>query len=586
MTEHKSGEDRTAGLRRRAEERSRKGTTQVNQTMAEKDNLMLVHELQVHQIELEMQNEELRNAQEQLVELLSKYSDLYDFSPVGYVTSNKAGLIQEANLTFSGQLGIERSLLINTPLWLYATAPDRGKFQSHLDQVFRTKERRTCDLRLKRLSGPEYYVQLDSIRVLNVDGAELCRTSITDISISKEAEEGLIRVQDDLERRVEERTVELSANEMRFRKLSQEFHSLLNAIGDSLLLLSPEMEILWTNEGNAYRLNVPVAEAVGQNCYKLVYGRSAPCEDCPAVRCFQTTEKEVVVETRDGTVLDKRAFPIKEGRRVGSVILIVTDITLKMAVQAEAMQACHLASLGELAAGVAHEINNPITGIINYGQILINECSLESMEKDIGERIVKEGERIGRIVKTLLSYARDWREEKKPTRASAILEESIILTQAQIRKEGISLKIDIPDDLPKVKANFQQIQQGFINIINNARYALNEKYPGRHKNKRFEITGERVTINDHPYVRITFYDQGVGVSAHELSMLTKPFFSTKPFGKGTGLGLNITQRIITDHGGFLSLESTKGEFTRVTVDLPANRSDEEDKNECKNSCNR
>jgi signal transduction histidine kinase len=245
-----------------------------------------------------------------------------------------------------------------------------------------------------------------------------------------------------------------------------------------------------------------------------------------------------------------------------------------------------MASLGELAAGVAHEINNPITGIINYGQILINECSPESMEKDIGERIVKEGERIGRIVKTLLSYARDGREEKRPTRVPSILEESIILIQAQIRKEGIDLKIDLPDDLPEVDANFQQIQQGFINIINNARYALNEKYPGRHKNKRFEITGEKVTIRDRQYVRMVFYDQGVGISAHELSMLTKPFFSTKPFGKGTGLGLNITQRIITDHGGQLRFESGKGEFTRVIIDLPAIRSGDGVANERENSCNR
>ena len=87
------------------------------------------------------------------------------------------------------------------------------------------------------------------------------------------------------------------------------------------------------------------------------------------------------------------------------------------------MQAAHMASLGELAARVAHEINNPVTGIINYGQILINECSPESMEKDIGERIVKEGECIGRIVKALLSYVRDGREEKKPTRVPGILEE-------------------------------------------------------------------------------------------------------------------------------------------------------------------
>ena len=486
MTEDKSGEDRTARLRRLAEERSRESATEIARTMAEQDYQGLVHELQVHQIELEMQNEELRMAQGQLGESLAKYSDLYDFAPVGYVTSNRDGLILEANLTFAGQLGIERGRLIDTPLWLYVAAPDRGKLRSHLDQVFKTDERRTCELRLQRPSGPERYVQLDSIRVLNVDGAELCRTSVTDISIRKEAEKELIKVHDELERRVEERTAELSENERKFRKLSQEFQTLLNAISDTLILLSPEMEVLWTNGGNALELNETVSDAVGQYCYKLLHDRSAPSEDSPITRCFDTAEKEVAVVTHNGAVLDIRAFPIKEAERVSSVLLLVSDITEKMAMQAEAMQAGHMASLGELAAGVAHEINNPITGIINYGQILINECSPESMEKDIGERIVKEGERIGRIVKTLLSYARGGREEKRPTRVPAILEESIILIQAQIRKESIDLKIDLPDDLPEVDANFQQIQQGFINIINNARYALNEKYPGRHKNKRFE----------------------------------------------------------------------------------------------------
>ena len=571
MTEDKSGEDRNARLRRLADERSRESATETARTMDEQDYQRLVHELQVHQIELEMQNEELRMAQGQLGESLAKYSDLYDFAPVGYLTSNRDGLILEANLTFAALLGIERGRLINTPLWLYVAAPDKGKLRSHLDQVFKTNERRACELRLQRPSGPESYVRLDSVRMQKVDDAELCRISVTDISIRKVVEGELSKVHDELERRVEERTAELSENERKFRKLSQEFQTLLNAISDTLILLSPEMEVLWTNTGNALELNETASDSVRQYCYELLHDRSAPSKDSPITRCFDTGEKEVVVVTHNGAVLDIRAFPIKEAERVSSVLLFVSDITEKMAMQAEAIQASHMASLGELAAGVAHEINNPITGIINYGQILINECSPESMEKDIGERIVKEGERIGRIVKTLLSYARDGREEKKPTRVPAILEESIILIQAQMRKESIDLKIDLPDDLPEVDANFQQIQQGFINIINNARYALNEKYPGRHENKRFEITGEKVIIGGRPYVRIAFHDQGVGISAHELSVLTKPFFSTKPFGKGTGLGLNITQRIITDHGGQLSFESAKGEFTRVIIDLPANR---------------
>jgi signal transduction histidine kinase len=381
----------------------------------------------------------------------------------------------------------------------------------------------------------------------------------------------LVKIHDELERRVQERTAELFVNERKFRILSQEFQALLNAITDTLILFSPKMTVLWTNSENYGQFNETESDTARQYCYALIHKSATLAPDYPIKKCFTTGDKEVAIISYHGAMLDLRAFPIKEAGKVNSVLLLVSDITEKMAMQAEAMQAGHMASLGELASGVAHEINNPITGIINYGQILVNECRPESMERDIGERIVKEGDRIGRIVKTLLSYARDGQDEKLPTRVSAILEESIILTQAQIRKEGIDLKIDLADDLPAIHANLQQIQQCFINIINNARYALNEKYPGRHADKRLEITGEKIAVDDLPYVRIVFYDHGGGIAAKEIPMITRQFFSTKPFGKGTGLGLNITEKIIKDHGGRLSFESGKGEFTRVIILFPADR---------------
>jgi signal transduction histidine kinase len=234
----------------------------------------------------------------------------------------------------------------------------------------------------------------------------------------------------------------------------------------------------------------------------------------------------------------------------------------------EAMRASHLASLGELAAGVAHEINNPINGIINYAQILINECRPESLESDIGKRIVKEGDRIAEIAKSLLSFVRGEGEDTRPANIADILKECLVLTQAQLRKESIRLEVDLPDDLPEIKANFQQLQQVFLNIVNNARYALNHKYPARDQNKAIDIRGERVRIDTREHVRIAFFDRGVGIPADEVSMITKPFFSTKPLGKGTGLGLTITHKIITEHGGRLAFESVEGEFTRVTIDFP------------------
>jgi len=235
---------------------------------------------------------------------------------------------------------------------------------------------------------------------------------------------------------------------------------------------------------------------------------------------------------------------------------------------AEVVEAKHLASLGELAAGVAHEINNPINGIINYGQLLIKKLADNSLEKDIAGRILKEGDRIAAIVRSLLSYGNAGRDEKNNIHHSEILAETLALTAAQLRKDGIHLETDIAENLPTVVGNLQQLQQVFLNVISNARYALNGKYPGGHSDKILEIKCGGVTIEDVHYVRISFLDHGTGIPADVLDKIMNPFFSTKPAGLGTGLGLSISNGIIKDHGGRLELESKEGYYTRVIIDLP------------------
>ena len=570
MTDQHPENAALARLRRLAEQRSRELAPGGTPTLDEEACRCLVHELQVHQVELEMQNEELRVTQEQLSESLEKYADLFEFAPVGYVTANRKGRILEANLTFAAQLRIERGRLINTALSLHAAAEDRETFKKHLERVLEEDERQTCEIRLERRKGPALHVQVNSVRALTADGEPVSRTSVTDISARKEAEAALATLHAELEQRVEERTLSLGASEQKFRNLSREFRALLQAISDTLVLLSPEMEILWINGLN------PLADdptnPARNFCYRLLKDRGALLAESPVSRCFATGRTEVVITTFNGAVLDIKAFPILEAARVHSVLLMVGDITEKMALQAEAIHTGHLASLGELAAGVAHEINNPITGIINYGQILLNDSPPDSLGQDLGARVVKEGERVARIVKALLAYAQnDRRKEKRPVRLAEVLAESTALTLAQMRREGIQLTIDLPDDLPQVEANFQQIQQCCINLITNARYTLNEKYPERHPDKRLDITGERVIVDGRAGVRLTFRDQGGGIAPEHLSILTKPFFSTKPFGKGTGLGLNITQKIIADHGGDLRFASVPGEGSSVLIELPVHQ---------------
>jgi PAS domain S-box-containing protein len=153
------------------------------------DAQRLIHELRVHQIELEMQNEELRNLQVQIEESRSRYADLYDFAPVGYLSCDRGGLILEANLTAATQLGVERSRLIDKPLWLYVLKDDREVIHAHFRNVLDTRERQTCEVRLQAKDGPEFYARLESIFIRDAKGMGRCRTSVIDISGSRIAGE-------------------------------------------------------------------------------------------------------------------------------------------------------------------------------------------------------------------------------------------------------------------------------------------------------------------------------------------------------------------------------------------------------------
>ena len=362
----------------------------------------------------------------------------------------------------------------------------------------------------------------------------------------------------------------LRDREDRLRDLSQQFHTVLEAITDPLTLLSPELRVLWGNQRALGMAGSNVSDLAGHFCYTLWHGRSAPCEECPVAKTLQTGKEESArLQDRRGRLWELRAFPVKdEEGKVGNVLTVASDVTERLSLEAETRRVAHLASLGELAAGVAHEINNPVNGIINYAQILSNKSVPGSREKEIAASIIKEGDRIANIVKSLLSFARAGRSEKNPARVHDILMDSLSLTAAQMRKDGITLEVLVPPDLPEVFAHPQQIQQVFLNIINNARYALNQRYQGISPGKLLEIRGEQVTLDNRPFIRITFYDRGTGIPGEVLGKVMNPFFSTKPRGKGTGLGLSISHGIVTDHGGRLTIESAVGHFTRVHVDLP------------------
>jgi C4-dicarboxylate-specific signal transduction histidine kinase len=367
----------------------------------------------------------------------------------------------------------------------------------------------------------------------------------------------------------------LRESESKFRSLSLEFTALLDAIPDSITLLSPDLVMLWSNRGAAKVADGETCGRSGRHCYAVRYGLANPCTGCPAMMSYLTGKPEsAIVSASDGTYWDVRAFPIRnETGRITKLLELATDITEKISLQAEAMRAAHLASIGELAAGVAHEINNPINGIINYAEILSEETGEGTRANGIANRIIKEGVRIAGIVNGLLSFARDRKEDKESVPVAGILSDALALTDSQLRKNGIKLMIDVQDGLPDINVNSQQIQQVFLNIINNGRYALNQKYPGEHPDKIIEISCQEIVMDERPHLSVIFNDHGSGIPPDILEKIMNPFFSTKPVGKGTGLGLSISHGIISDHGGRLTINSIEGEFTKVEILLPAGEKD-------------
>ncbi|MFH0730380.1 MAG: PAS domain S-box protein [Pseudomonadota bacterium] len=249
------------------------------------------------------------------------------------------------------------------------------------------------------------------------------------------------------------------------------------------------------------------------------------------------------------------------------------DISERKKIEAQSLRTRHLAAIGELAAGVAHEINNPINGIINYAQILEDGAAASGSNPEIPRRIIKEGDRIAEIVKNLLFFSRQSSGEKKPVSARLVLEDSLALFAAQFKKERIHVSVDIPDDLPPILACRQQIQQVFMNILANSRHALLGRSNDANWKKQIEIKARGPEPKRVKMVTLSFFDNGTGIAPELLERIFDPFFTTKTDGEGTGLGLSISYGIVRDHGGKLMIESKPGYNTRARVCLPASSAD-------------
>lgn len=351
----------------------------------------------------------------------------------------------------------------------------------------------------------------------------------------------------------------------------------IRSIGDGLItidmsgkvgLINSMAEQLtgWNQESAAHRMLSEV--------FKIIDGNTREAVDHPVDILLAerpTVENHMVLISKDGTEynIEACAAQIKDGKNnIRGVVIVFRDISDRKHLETQLQQSQKLESIGTLAGGVAHEINNPIHGIMNYAQLILDKTDDTSPTTEYAREIIHETQRVSSIVRNLLTFAREEKETHSPARLKDIVDNTMSLIQTIIKRDQIILEVDVPEDLPKIKCRCQQIQQVIMNLMTNARDALNKKYPKYDANKQIIISSNLFEKKGKSWIRTTVVDHGEGITPDIGTRLLDPFYTTKSRTGGAGLGLAISYGIVKDHQGELTFESKLGQYTKFHMDLP------------------
>ena len=498
---------------------------------------------------LRLEVEERRWAEDQLIQSCEQAELVYNVIPSAIFTVDLNRNITSWNKKAERVTGYTEEEVLGKPCSVFAMHPCTEK---------------NCGVYSKRTNKPilnricEIKTKDGQIRIVSKN-ADLLRDAAGNVIGAVESFEDITE-QQEVDRQL--------------RTERDKFRGMLSALDQGMHILNHDFIIEYQNEV----LRRIFGDKIGEKCYEVYKQRDEPCEVC---RMHAAIERNEIQRTEE-IMSDRRHYeqsyvPFVDVDGQTKALILLRDVTEEKMYRAETMRAGLLASIGELAAGVAHEINNPINGIINYAQVLLDDSSQVSLEGEGGQplqremldRIIKEGERIAYIVRNLLFFARQREEEAEVVAIEAIIHDSLALIKHQLQKDGVIIHTDIPADLPAIRVHPQQLQQVFLNLLSNARYALNQRYPGRDPGKKVEISCRVVQSQGRNLIRTELTDYGTGIAPELLPQIFEPFFSSKKPGEGTGLGLSISAGLVKDFQGELKVESELGEHTTMTVDLPA-----------------
>jgi two-component system, NtrC family, sensor kinase len=247
------------------------------------------------------------------------------------------------------------------------------------------------------------------------------------------------------------------------------------------------------------------------------------------------------------------------GSAEDGIILVLRDVTEEHLMQERLLQSEKMASVGQLVSGVAHELNNPLTGVTGFAQLLLNRNLDEQTRHDV-QTIYDEAERAAKIVQNLLSFARRRKAQKGLVNLNTLLERVLELRSYDLRIKNIDLELDLDPRLPLTMCDPDQVQQVFFNVITNAEHAMITAHDGGKLKVR--------SRTDKGFIHLSFIDDGIGIPPENLRRVFDPFYTTKEGGQGTGLGLTICYGIVDDHAGRIRVDSRPGNGSTFTIELP------------------
>ncbi|MCJ7772416.1 MAG: ATP-binding protein [Desulfobacterales bacterium] len=373
----------------------------------------------------------------------------------------------------------------------------------------------------------------------------------------------------------------MGTNQKNLERSDAFFHNLIQSAVDAIIAADKTGKVIIFNEAAAQISGYSVEEALKSLDIRDVYPSDGAKEVMKKLRSdeyggkgkLKTYQVNVVGKKGDIIPIRLNASIVYEGDKEVATIGFFHDMREEIEMkkklektQVQLLQAEKMASLGKLAAGVAHQLNNPLGGISLFTKLILEEYELEDKIKDDLNRILKDTQRCSDTVKELLEFARQTSQFMKPCDINRAITRTLFLLENQALFQNIITEKDLNANLPLVKADIQQLNHMFMNIILNAAQAMEGK--GKLILKTF--------LNpDKNHVCIEIYDTGPGIPEDIKSHIFEPFFTTKEEGKGTGLGLSIVYSIVENHLGNIQVVSKTGKGTKFIIDLPINTSEGE-----------